>query len=44
MLFIVIALTLTYLAGLYVLRVTGSAVPDLILDHIPTIDLSFIFI
>lgn len=43
-LFLVVSVVLDYLAGIYVEKVSGSTVPDLILDHIPTIDLDFIFI
>jgi hypothetical protein len=44
LLFFVIATILTYLTGIYVSGVRGVAVPDLILDHIPAIDLSPLFV
>jgi hypothetical protein len=44
LLFFAIATILTYLAGIYVSNTQGSAVQDLILDHLPVVDLSFIFV
>lgn len=42
--FLIIALVLEYFSSLYVGKTGGVSAPDLILDHIPTIDLDFIFI
>jgi len=42
--FLVIASFLNYCAGIYAERTVSVAVPDLILDHIQTTDLDFIFI
>ncbi|MFH1711023.1 MAG: hypothetical protein ABH840_01810 [Nanoarchaeota archaeon] len=42
--FLIIANTLNYLAGMYAETKGDSAVSDLILDHIPAIDLGFLFI
>jgi len=43
-LFFIIANILNYTAGTYVDKKTSFAVSDIILDHIPIIDLGFIFI
>lgn len=43
-LFLVIATIADYLSGVYTNRIPCSAVPDLILDNIPSINLSFLFI
>lgn len=43
-LFFVIAIKINFLAANYTNRATTNAVNDLILDHIPTLNLSFIFI
>ncbi len=42
--FLAVALTLNYIAGTYVEKVGLIVAPDLILDNIPAIDLSFIYI
>jgi hypothetical protein len=42
--FLVIASVLSYYAGIYVQNTPGVSAPDLILDHIPTVDLDFLFI
>ena len=39
-----VAIFLDYLAGIYVNKTPGVVAPDLILDHIPTLDLDLIFI
>ena len=43
-LFLIIALVLTLMSGDYVDETRSISVPDLILDHMPTINLSFIFV
>jgi hypothetical protein len=43
-LFLIIALVLTLISGDYVDETRSISVPDLVLDHIPTINLSFIFV
>jgi hypothetical protein len=42
--FLIIAVAFNYAAGSYVDRKNAVAVPDLILDNIPTVDLDFIFL
>jgi len=42
--FLLIALVLNYIAGTYVEQKNAVAVPDIILDNIPTIDLDLIFL
>jgi len=42
--FLIVAIILTYFAGIYVDKVNKIAVPDLILNNIPTLDLDVIFI
>ncbi|MEI6058876.1 MAG: phosphatase PAP2-related protein [archaeon] len=42
--FLVIALILDYYSGTYVTKIPAVPVPDLILDHLPTVDLDFIFV
>jgi len=44
LLFLIIAIVLDYFAGMYVSSTQGVVAPDLILDHVPTLDLDFIFI
>lgn len=44
LLFFAIALALTILSGIYVDQTKTISVPDLILDHIPVVNLSLIFI
>jgi len=44
LLFLLIALFLDYQAGIYVTNTQGVVVPDLILDHTPTLDLDFLYI
>jgi len=43
-LFLIIASILDYISGKYVRNVEVATVPDLILDHIPVINLSFVFV
>jgi hypothetical protein len=43
-LFLIIALILTALSGDYVDEARSVSVPDLILSHIPAVDLSFLFV
>lgn len=38
------ACIIDYLAGIYVLNIQGTAVSDLILDNLPTIDMSFFYL
>ena len=42
--FLAISIILDYFSGVYVMEVQGVVAPDLILDHLPTLDLDFIFI
>ncbi len=44
LLFLIIAIVLDYNAGNYVSNVGGAVVPDLLLDHLPVIDLDGIFV
>ncbi|MBU0930279.1 MAG: hypothetical protein KJ623_04380 [Nanoarchaeota archaeon] len=44
LLFLIVSIVLDYYAGVYVTKTSGVVAPDLILDHIPTLDLDFIFI
>ena len=44
LIFLAISISLDYASSLYLKKISTVVVPDLILDHIPTIDLSFIFI
>ena len=44
LLLLAFSLVLDYLAGVYVTKTPGVVAPDLILDHIPTLDLDFIFV
>ncbi len=39
-----IALAISYMTGIYVQEVQGVTAPDLVLDHIPTLDLDLIYI
>ncbi len=41
--FLILALIINYFVGNYINNVTTVVVPDLILDHIPVIDLSLLF-
>lgn len=43
-LFLIIAIGFDYLSGIYVEKTIGVSATDLILDHIPTLDLDIIFI
>jgi hypothetical protein len=43
-LFLIIAIMLDYIAGMYVAKISGVAAPDLILNNIPTVDLDFIYL
>lgn len=43
-LFLIVSLILNYFAGNYVSGTIGAVAPDLILDHLPTLDLDIIFI
>jgi hypothetical protein len=43
-LFLLIALTFNYFSSAYVDRIPTTSVQDLILDHLPTLDLDFIFV
>ncbi len=42
--FLILAIILDYYAGIYVTKIPAVPVPDLILDHLPTLDLDFIFV
>ncbi|MFA7707740.1 MAG: phosphatase PAP2-related protein [Candidatus Pacearchaeota archaeon] len=42
--FLILAIVLDYAAGKYVTKTDGVVAPDLILDSIPTINLSFIYV
>lgn len=42
--FLLISLLINYFSGMYVSNVPGVVAPDLILDHLPTIDLDFLFL
>jgi hypothetical protein len=44
LIFLVLAIILDYAAGIYVSKIPTVPAPDLILDHLPTLDLDFIFI
>ena len=41
---LVIAVILDYVAGTYVSKIQGVAVPDILLDNIPTVDLNYIYL
>lgn len=41
--FLIISLAITYFMGDYTSEIKTVAVPDLILDHVPVVDLSFLF-
>ncbi len=41
--FLAIALAINYFIGDYTSEVTTATVPDLILDHLPVVDISFLF-
>ncbi|VVB81547.1 Uncharacterised protein [uncultured archaeon] len=43
-LFLIIAIILNFIASTYVSKIAGVSAPDLILDHIPTIDFDLIYI
>jgi hypothetical protein len=42
-LFLIVSILLNYAAGEYIEKKSGSVVPDLILDNLPILNLSFIF-